>query len=30
MRKEGLIILNGRRDVVIPDPDALRAETGTA
>jgi CRP/FNR family transcriptional regulator len=30
MRKEGLIILNGRRYVVIPDPDALRAVTGTA
>lgn len=30
MRKEGLIIPNGRRDVVIPDPDALRPETGTA
>lgn len=30
MRKEGLIILNGRHYVVIPDPDALRAVTRTA
>lgn len=29
MRKEGLILLDSRRAVTIPDPDALRAATGT-
>lgn len=29
LRKEGLIVLDGKRDVTIPDVDALRFETGS-
>lgn len=29
LRKEGLIVLDGKRDVTIPDVDALKIETGS-